>query len=734
MSKGIYDSDEESFFEPPKLSSYSMAILNENKENILADLDNQVIPGMEDQHQPEDILDKDSDSRMMDPNEDNDLVLADIETSSPALLKKENQQHYIQQQQQQQQQHHKRSSLPRKRSTIGIPSRVHNPLGHPRRVSSRKSSGDKMSYKDSNTNIDNENIQKDSQKDNNEAETARSLSSHSQASHEIQNNHNTSTNETSVYGDNIDFKNNIGNPNFIFSHETLVENGYEKNIDPQNALKSKTRNTNDYEEQYRNNHAFENEQELYEQLRKDRLLQEELEKKKMEELERSKKEEHLEQMRLQRELQVQKQIEEERIERDKMLSKQNEQQNQRQQRQQRQQPIEQQQIEQRNSEQRHLQNDRNDIEYANDNKENMPAQKVSFAQKQREAYNVVTETIPLKPEYNEIQQHNMIMVNKVSFEILELIGKGGSSKVYKVKNKSNNKLYALKKVLFDEFDESSAEGFKGEIDLLVKLREKKRVVRLVDYSLTSGCLYLVMECGDVDFARVLGSRLKLSLDFDAVRFYAKELLRCVQEVHDADIVHSDLKPANFLFVKGTLKLIDFGISNVVPDHTVNIYRDSQIGTPNYMAPEALVAASNNNNEGTWKVGKPSDVWSCGCIIYQMIYGRPPYGQYNGHQRILAIMNPEVDINYPDKGLGDVKVPKSLMQLIKSCLTRDPKKRSTIHELLDGPFLNPRIVTHQFLQDLIGSAIGYGKTHEEPSKEELNEIALDVWNRIVGLNY
>ena len=63
----------------------------------------------------------------------------------------------------------------------------------------------------------------------------------------------------------------------------------------------------------------------------------------------------------------------------------------------------------------------------------------------------------------------------------------------------------------------------------------------------------------------------------------------VEAIHNERIVHADLKPANFLFVDGALKLIDFGIAKPISDDTTNIYRESQVGTLNYMSPEALEA-------------------------------------------------------------------------------------------------------------------------------------------------
>ena len=204
------------------------------------------------------------------------------------------------------------------------------------------------------------------------------------------------------------------------------------------------------------------------------------------------------------------------------------------------------------------------------------------------------EILEPKPSQGQSRK-NVVKVNDVEYEKVELLGRGGSSKVYKVRDRSNN-VYALKRVVFDEFDDSSVSGFKGEIELLKKLENQNRVVQLVDHEMEHGVLYLIMECGDHDLSRILNHRAGMPLDMEFVRYHAREMLRCVKVVHDSGIVHSDLKPANFVFVKGILKIIDFGIANAVPDHTVNIYRENQIGTPNYMAPEALVAMNYTQDD------------------------------------------------------------------------------------------------------------------------------------------
>ena len=341
------------------------------------------------------------------------------------------------------------------------------------------------------------------------------------------------------------------------------------------------------------------------------------------------------------------------------------------------------------------------------------------------------EIVEPKRSHSKLAKRNTITVNDTEYEKIELLGRGGSSRVYKVKN-SQNKVFALKRVSFDEFDDSSVDGFKGEIELLEKLSNESRVVKLFDYQMDSGVLFLIMECGDHDLSQILSQRSDMPLDMDFVRYHAREVVRCIKIVHDAGIVHSDLKPANFVFVKGILKIIDFGIANAIPDHTVNIYRENQIGTPNYMAPEALVAMNyTNENDGgnKWKVGKPSDIWSCGCIIYQMIYGRPPYAGFQGQNRLLAIMNPDVKVIFSEKTANNESIPRSLIDLMKGCLTRDPEKRWSVDQVLESPFFNPIVVTPFFIKDLIKNAVRYGVDQREVSNEKIEELANDVLGRL-----
>ncbi|KAL8712477.1 MAG: hypothetical protein Q9220_003325 [cf. Caloplaca sp. 1 TL-2023] len=298
------------------------------------------------------------------------------------------------------------------------------------------------------------------------------------------------------------------------------------------------------------------------------------------------------------------------------------------------------------------------------------------------------------------KKRNYISVNSKLFTRMDCIGRGGSSKVYRVMAE-NFKVFALKRVTLEDQDPSAIRGFKGEIDLLKQLENVDRVVRLFDYEINEDkqTLSVLMEMGESDLNRVLTLRLNAEdARFDATftRYFWKEMLECVLAVHDHDIVHSDLKPANFLLLQGRLKLIDFGISNAISDNTVNVHREQHIGTPNYMSPEALI--DSNAASGVpatagkvMKLGKPSDVWSLGCILYQMVYGKPPFAHIaNQMQRIMAIPNPNHPISFPDTAVGGVPVPWGLLSTLRRCLNRNQVLRPKIEEMLapGDSFLDP----------------------------------------------
>eukprot|EP00854_Cymbomonas_tetramitiformis_P016276 gene16276-19315_t len=242
-------------------------------------------------------------------------------------------------------------------------------------------------------------------------------------------------------------------------------------------------------------------------------------------------------------------------------------------------------------------------------------------------------------------------------------------------------------------------GFEEEIKLLDRLKGCHNIVQLVDFEIIrgEGVIYMLLEYGEIDLARLLQKHEKArkaqgmrgkeaagaTVDENFIRCHWQEMLEAVHTIHEARIVHSDLKPANFLFVERTLKLIDFGIAKAINNDTTNIVRDGQVGTVNYMSPEAILNGQMGADGTKVKVGRPSDIWSLGCILYQMVYGCTPFHNVQGLvQKLHAITDAKFEIEYADVS------NKSLISTIKACLARDPRDRITIPQLLEHPFLRP----------------------------------------------
>lgn len=282
-----------------------------------------------------------------------------------------------------------------------------------------------------------------------------------------------------------------------------------------------------------------------------------------------------------------------------------------------------------------------------------------------------------------------VVINGQRYIKLEQIGSGGSSKVYRMLG-PDLKVYALKKIKLKKLDAQSIAQYTNEINLLKKLQGNPHIIRLIaaEQDLQQRQINVVMEHGEIDLSERL-SALKGDMDENMLRVIWSQMLKAVNAIHQKRIIHGDLKPANFLFVNGALKLIDFGIAKTISNDTTNIERDSQIGTVNFMSPEAIQGNTAPNGqrdpEGKMKVGRASDIWSLGCILYQIVYSKPPFGDVPSIiEKFRCIIDPSVPIPFPplqNKDLEDV---------IRLCLQRDHRLRPPIDGeggLLQHPFLS-----------------------------------------------
>ncbi|KAM6967615.1 dual specificity protein kinase Ttk [Aplochiton taeniatus] len=272
-----------------------------------------------------------------------------------------------------------------------------------------------------------------------------------------------------------------------------------------------------------------------------------------------------------------------------------------------------------------------------------------------------------------------ITIKGRQFFILKKIGQGGSSKVYQVLD-HKKQLFAVKYVDLEEADAPTIESYKNEIKHLNHLQQySDQIIKLYDYEITSHSIYMLMECGNLDLNTWLRNRK--SVNQLERKFYWKNMLDAVSTIHKHGIVHSDLKPANFVIVNASLKLIDFGISNRIQPEVTSIMKDSMMGTLNYMPPEAIHDTSSKPGKASSKISPKGDVWSLGCILYCMTYGKTPFQSItNCSIKMHAIIDPSHEIEFPD-------IPeKDLLDVLKRTLVRNPRERISIAELLDHPYL------------------------------------------------
>lgn len=221
--------------------------------------------------------------------------------------------------------------------------------------------------------------------------------------------------------------------------------------------------------------------------------------------------------------------------------------------------------------------------------------------------------------------------------------------------------------------------FKREFRALADVRHRN-VIRLHELMLQGDRLFFSMElirgrgfaeaiCGPPrDGTRTVHDPAR---DYDRVRDVMRQLAEGVQAIHDAGFLHRDLKPSNVLVeASGRVVILDFGlVRDIDPDDGIGVTADGAVlGTPLFMSPEQACGGD---------VGAPSDWYTVGEMLYQLLTGAPPYAGM-GLLALLAAKKEELPKLPSDRVPG---IPPDLQSLCIDLLSRDPTKRPTGHEVL-----------------------------------------------------
>ncbi|KAH6880334.1 kinase-like protein [Coprinopsis sp. MPI-PUGE-AT-0042] len=280
-----------------------------------------------------------------------------------------------------------------------------------------------------------------------------------------------------------------------------------------------------------------------------------------------------------------------------------------------------------------------------------------------------------------------------SYEPLDIIGNGSFGIIRKVKRKSDGMIFARKELNFERMSERDRKQIVSEVNILKDLNHE-HIVRYHDRHVDrdAGILYIIMEyCGGGDLSTVIKQATKQSrpIPEDIIWHFFMQILLALCHCHHPNghgrsgsgsgsalyegdergsrrpqILHRDLKPENvFLDEDNNVKLGDFGLSKALNQAS---FANTYVGTPYYMSPELMQEKAYDSK---------SDIWSLGCLIYELCALKPPFHEAKTHSE-LSILIRNGRIPPLPRGYSN-----SLFGVIKAMLNLNPAMRPSAAQLL-----------------------------------------------------
>lgn len=244
------------------------------------------------------------------------------------------------------------------------------------------------------------------------------------------------------------------------------------------------------------------------------------------------------------------------------------------------------------------------------------------------------------------------------YEILELIGSGGMSFVYRAKCHKLNRLVAIK-VLKDEFSKNDefVYKFKMEAQSAAGLSHPN-IVNVYDVIDEGDLHYIVMEYVEGITLKTYIRERKF-LDIKEAISISIQVARGIKSAHDAHIVHRDIKPQNIIISKdGSIKVADFGIARAISEETLSTVG---VGSIHYMSPEQAKGE---------KCDKRSDIYSLGISMYEMLTGRLPFEG----DVVVSIALAHLEEKMPAPSIYNTSISPRLDNIILTCTRKNPDRR------------------------------------------------------------
>ncbi|XP_074863013.1 serine/threonine-protein kinase ULK3 isoform X2 [Carettochelys insculpta] len=258
------------------------------------------------------------------------------------------------------------------------------------------------------------------------------------------------------------------------------------------------------------------------------------------------------------------------------------------------------------------------------------------------------------------------------FILTERLGSGTYAAVYKAyRKKDTREVVAIKCVNKKSLNRASVENLLTEIEILKTIRHP-HIVELKDFQWDNDHIYLIMEfCAGGDLSRFI--RTRRMLPEKVARLFLQQLACALKFLHDRSISHLDLKPQNILLSSREnphLKLADFGFAQYMsPWDEKHVLR----GSPLYMAPEMVCSQQYDARV---------DLWSMGVILYEALFGRPPF-----FSKSFAELEEKIRSNRAIELPSRPRLSQECRDLLQRLLERDPARRISFQEFFAHPFVD-----------------------------------------------
>src|SRR2546427_7040700 len=248
------------------------------------------------------------------------------------------------------------------------------------------------------------------------------------------------------------------------------------------------------------------------------------------------------------------------------------------------------------------------------------------------------------------------------YELLEEIGRGGQGVVYRARQKSLNRIVALKVIGLGQWATNAhLKRFRLEAEAAASL-DHPCIVPIYEVGEHGGACYFSMKFVEGGQLDEVTKREPLP-PRRAAELIAK-IARIVHYAHEHGVLHRDIKPGNILLdAKGEPHLTDFGLARLVETESTVTRTMEVLGTPSYMAPEQAVG----NNAA---VSSVTDVYGLGVVLYQLLTGHPPFAGGTTYETIKLLLDTEPR----QPSLWNPKIDRDLSTICLKCLEKDPKRR------------------------------------------------------------